>query len=114
MGFKTPPGLPGACTRSRNRGLYGIADQRGGSRHGDVLTITQYTDDPVYLTEPEVITRSWKLDVKASLNNLILPCTPETEIERLNGRTVPHYLPGKNPFIGEMTKLYNIPQEAVL
>jgi len=83
-------------------------------RHGDVLTITQYIDDPVYLSEPEVVSRSWKLDVKASLNNIVALCTPETEIERLDGRTVPHYLPGKNPFIDEMTKLYNIPQEAVL
>ena len=27
---------------------------------------------------------------------------------------VPHYLPDKNPFLGEMTRLYNIPLEAVL
>jgi hypothetical protein len=28
--------------------------------------------------------------------------------------TVPHYLPGKNPFLDEMTKLYGIPPEAEL
>ena len=27
---------------------------------------------------------------------------------------VPHYLPGKNPFVDEMTKVFNIPAEAVL
>ena len=28
--------------------------------------------------------------------------------------TVPHYLPGKNPFIDEMTRIYNIPREAAM
>ena len=27
---------------------------------------------------------------------------------------VPHYLPGKNPFIDEMDKIYGIPEEASL
>ena len=27
---------------------------------------------------------------------------------------VPHYLPEKNPFVGEMTEKYNVPREAVL
>jgi hypothetical protein len=27
---------------------------------------------------------------------------------------VPHYLPGKNPFLDEMNKLYHIPAEAAL
>jgi hypothetical protein len=27
--------------------------------------------------------------------------------------TVPHYLPGTNPFLKEVTNLYNIPMEAV-
>ena len=26
--------------------------------------------------------------------------------------SVPHYLPGKNPFLDEMTKVYGIPREA--
>jgi hypothetical protein len=27
---------------------------------------------------------------------------------------VPHFLPGANPFVNELTKIYNIPVEAVL
>jgi hypothetical protein len=27
---------------------------------------------------------------------------------------VPHYLPGKNPLVDEMNKLYGIPQEAAM
>jgi len=43
------------------------------------------------------------------------PCVPEAEVSTLQGDgAVPHYLPGQNPFIDEMTKMYNIPREAVL
>lgn len=28
--------------------------------------------------------------------------------------SVPHYLPGKNPFVDEMSKVYHIPEEASL
>jgi len=43
------------------------------------------------------------------------PCVPAAELPGLQGDgTVPHYLPGENPFANEMTKLYNIPREAVL
>ena len=27
---------------------------------------------------------------------------------------MPHYLPGKNPYVGEMTKRYGIPVEALM
>ena len=35
-------------------------------RHGDTLTITVLIDDPVYLTEPFVLSRSWKLDAEGA------------------------------------------------
>ena len=78
-------------------------------RHGDLLTLTLFMVDPVYLTEPYIITRSYNL----SANPVALggpPCIVGDEgVEE--GR-VPHYLPGKNPFTDEMTKLYGIPVEA--
>jgi len=48
----------------------------------------------------------------ARLNSGGPPCI--TVDEGLEEGSVPHYLPGKNPFIDEMTKLYNIPREAAL
>ena len=41
------------------------------------------------------------------------PCTVVEEIDRPSG-VVPHYLPGKNPFLSEFGKKYNLPMEATL
>jgi hypothetical protein len=86
------------------------------SRHDDVLTITAFIDDPVYLTETHVINRSWHLDPTINLTNpMANPCVPEAELPGLQGDgSVPHYLPGKNPYVNDMTRMYNIPVEAVL
>ncbi len=84
-------------------------------RHGNSLTISAHIEDPVYLTEPYVISRTNQLDPSVNLPPTPAPCMPEAEIPRLAGNgVVPHYLPGKNPFVDEMTNLYHIPQEAVL
>ena len=43
------------------------------------------------------------------------PCVPEAELASLKGDgAVPHYLPGENPFVNDLTTMYNIPVEAVL
>jgi hypothetical protein len=80
-------------------------------RHGDLLTIVAIMDDPVYLTEPYILTRSYQL----SQNPVAIggpPCIVGDEgVEE--GR-VPHYLPGENPFTNEMTKIYGIPVEAAM
>jgi len=41
---------------------------------------------------------------------------PVQEVPRLDGdnSSVSHYLPGKNPFMGEVTAMYHIPEEAVM
>ncbi len=84
-------------------------------RNGNYLTVTQYIDDPAYLTEPMMISRTWVFDPNAQVPVLPAPCNPETEVARFSDTgTVPHYLPGQNPFIGELTKLYNIPEETIL
>ena len=84
-------------------------------RHGDVLTISAYVEDPIYLTEPDVISKVWLLDPNANLPPTPAPCTPEVEIPRLEGGgVVPHLLPGKNPFVSEVTENYHIPIEAVM
>jgi hypothetical protein len=82
-------------------------------RHADILTIQAIIEDPVYLTEPAVISRSWQLDPKTQMNETPAPCSPEAEVVRPEG-LVPHLLPGKNPFTDEVTKMYHIPVEAVM
>lgn len=80
-------------------------------RHGDILTLALFMDDPVYLTEPYIITRSYNL----SSNPVSIggpPCIQGDE--GIESGEVPHYLPGKNPMVDEMPKLYGIPREAAM
>lgn len=84
-------------------------------RHGDLLTIVAVIDDPVYLSEPFVVSRSWQLDPNQQLNRYYGPCWPAVEILRLGEvGVVPHYLPGQNPFLDEVHARYHLPLEAVL
>jgi hypothetical protein len=81
------------------------------SRHDDILTVTARIDDPVFLTEPYYLTRSFAL-TRAPLNPAAHPCVVTDE--GVAAGRVPYYKPGENPFVDELTKLYGIPQEAVL
>jgi hypothetical protein len=80
-------------------------------RHGDLLTVLMVARDPVYLEEPEIISKSFRL----SKNPLDFrdPCVPGFE-GREPGDDVPHFAPDQNPFLDEFMKLYNLPREAVL
>jgi len=80
-------------------------------RHGDILTITGEIIDPIYLTEPYYISRSY-VPSPTLMNSNGPPCIIGDE--GVAEGTVPHFLPGKNPFLNEMTKLYGIPAEAEL
>jgi len=80
-------------------------------RHGDLLTLASALEDPIYLTEPYYITRTFVLTTNP-MNLGGPPCLIGDEgVEE--GR-VPHNLPGKNPFLDEMFKLYGIPREAAM
>jgi hypothetical protein len=81
-------------------------------RHGDHLTHTSILTDPATLTEPLIKTT----DLALRLQNgqaWLYPCEPVVEIVRPKG-TVPHYLPGENPFLREFADLYKIPVGAAL
>jgi hypothetical protein len=81
-------------------------------RHGDILTVLTVIEDPIYLAEPHIISKSFQLSA-----NPILPVGPPcvTTFEgRPPGESVPHYVPEKNPFVDEMTKRFQIPPDAVL
>jgi hypothetical protein len=84
-------------------------------RHGDLLTITSMLEDPVYLTEPYVVSRSFQLDPRANIRTTQGACEPISEVPDLDlTGVVPRHLPGRNPFVNELSQIYNIPVEAVL
>jgi hypothetical protein len=80
-------------------------------RHGDVLTMLSVIEDPVYLTEPMVWTKSYQA-AEAEIASQVLACI--TTFEGTTPGEVPHYPPDKNPFIDEMSKKYGLPREVVL
>lgn len=80
-------------------------------RHGDLLTVTGLVEDPIYLEAPMYWSRTFQWQ-QAPINPVGPPCIRGDE--GLRERVVPHYLPGKNPFINEVTAAMGIPVEAVL
>jgi cyclase len=81
-------------------------------RHGNnYLTHVAMVDDPVYLTEPLVQSQNFAL-----VSN-VTPATYQTwtvcvALEEIVGRprgSVPHHLPGTNPFIREYSKAFGLP-----
>jgi metallo-beta-lactamase class B len=83
-------------------------------RHDDLITVLAVIDDPIYLTEPYIVTKSFRLNPDAApMSPVGPPCIPTYEGTAGDGN-VPHILPGENPSIDELTMLYHIPREAVL
>jgi len=80
------------------------------SRHADILSLTGRIEDPVYLAEPFYVSREWTL-AETPVNGATVPCT--VTYEGIPTATVPHFLPGQNPVVDEMTSLYGIPLDAV-
>ena len=78
-------------------------------RYGDVMTHVSIVEDPVYLTEPLVKTNGFLLAPAGTMTPY--PCEPVIEVVREPG-FVPHYLPGKNPFLREFGERYGLPPEA--
>jgi cyclase len=78
-------------------------------RHGTVLTIVTIDSDPVYLSEPFIRTTDFVLDLSQHVG--ATPCDITTETERPQG-SVPHHLPGTNPFLKEFAARWGLPFEA--
>ena len=78
-------------------------------RHGDFLTVVTVIDDPVFLTERLVRSQSWYSDPGQQMGSN--PCEYAPEVPAPEG-TVPHYLPGTNPYLREFAEYYGIPFEA--
>lgn len=86
------------------------------TRHEDLLTTVTIQEDPVYLTEPHVVSRVWQLDPSLSPGNYSkATCNTASELPRLeDSGIVPHYLPGQNPQADFMMRTYNLPREAAM
>jgi hypothetical protein len=80
-------------------------------RHDDLLTVVATLEDPIYLTEPYVLSKTFALSTVPG-RPIGPPCQPG--YEGVAPGRVPHFLPGQNPFIGELTTLYGIPRAAIL
>jgi hypothetical protein len=81
------------------------------SRHDNILTLTVRIDDPVNLTEPFYLSRTF-VSARTPINPASYPSTVSDE--GIPPETVAHYLPDKNPFVDELTRLWGLPREAVL
>src|SRR6187431_3287975 len=77
-------------------------------RHDNVLMVAR---DPVYLVEPEIISKGFRLSQTPL--DFRDPCVPGYE-GREPGDPVPHFAVDENPFVDEFMKLYHLPREAVL
>ncbi len=80
-------------------------------RHGDILTVLAIIEDPIYLAEPWILSRSFQLSA-TPLSAIGPPCV--TAYEASTRETAPHYLPEQNPFVDEMTKKYGVPRDAAI
>jgi hypothetical protein len=85
------------------------------TRHDNLLTVTTIQEDPIYLTEPHVVSRVWEFDPRGSQGQLRDNCTVASEIPSIEDTgEVPHYLPGANPEEDYMVRHYNLPKEAAM
>jgi hypothetical protein len=83
-------------------------------RHDDLLTVMTIEEDPVYMTEPLVISRTWQLDPRGDIEKWTT-CEAVTEVPRLeDSGIVPHYLRGENPNEHFMEEQYHVPPEAAM
>jgi hypothetical protein len=78
-------------------------------RHGDQMTLATIIYDAAYLTEPMIRTRQYEYEVRGDIAPY--PCEPVDEVVRAKG-TIPHHLPGTNPFLGEYAAAHHVPAAA--
>ena len=82
-------------------------------RNEDILTILTVVEDPVFLEAPHATSATFRFNPLGNVNPVNAPCYPLAEVPRLDQPgTVPHYLPGTNPFADEFAKRWNLPLEA--
>jgi hypothetical protein len=75
---------------------------------GDIMTVTTYLDDPVYMEEPHLQSISFRRNLHQELP--FFPCT--IGVENV-AEGFPHFLPGKNPYVADAAKKLGLPLEAI-
>jgi glyoxylase-like metal-dependent hydrolase (beta-lactamase superfamily II) len=80
-------------------------------RHGNLLTHVMIATDPVYLTEPYVNSEEFVLMDRGN-QNWLYNCEYAMEVPKPKNQ-VPHFLPGKNPFIKDFSTKFGLPFDAV-
>jgi cyclase len=79
-------------------------------RHGDYFTHIEVIRDPVYLTEPWIKSQHFQLNVRGlPQRNWLWPCEAVVEVATRADGVVPHYLPGKNPYLESSRKEARLP-----
>lgn len=79
--------------------------------HDDAFTRISVVHDPVYLTEALVKSEEFVRNPRG-LQQLLYQCKPVVEVATQVKGEVPHYLPGKNPFLTEYRERHHIPEVA--
>jgi hypothetical protein len=82
-------------------------------RRGNMLTHITITVDPNFLAEPLIKSEEFILVENPEDFVPFWPCEYIEEGQWSRG-TVPHYLPGENPFVAEYAATHDLPQEATL
>jgi hypothetical protein len=80
-------------------------------RHGDGLTWAALVHDPAYLTETYIRSRDYVFAPGKQIPPY--PCESVVEVVRAPG-TIPHHLPGTNPFLKEYQNAHHVPEEAAM
>jgi len=80
-------------------------------RHGEVLTVVTSVDDPVFFTEPLVRSESWFLDPGQQVR--MFYCEYVTELPPVTADSIPHHLPGDNPYVFDMASWYGLPRDVL-
>ena len=82
------------------------------SRHGETLTVLARIVDPVYLSQPFLLTRVFLHYVSAPQSAVGEPCV--MAYEGVAPDAAPFYLPGQNPLRNVVPETYGIPFSAEL
>jgi len=81
-------------------------------RRGNLLSHVMIITDPVYLSEPYVLSQEFVLMERGN-TNWLYNCEYVMEVP-MDKNDVPHYLPGANPFITDFSEKFGLPFEAVI
>ncbi len=81
-------------------------------RHGNLLSHMIIISDPVYLSEPYVNSQEFVLMDRGN-QNWLYNCEYVREVPQQINNAVPHFLPGKSPYLEDYAKKFGLPLEAV-